>query len=358
MGLPALDAFPRKAWSRLAVREVRALSSDRMAYPDAAGYRPLREAIAAYLAIARGVACAPHQVFVTGGYQGALGLIGRTVLRRGDAVWFEDPGYHLARQSLEATGARLVPVPVDADGFDVGQAVARAPRARLAVVTPAHQSPLGVALSLPRRLRLLAWAKQADAFIVEDDYDGEFHYVGRPLPALKSLDRADVVFYAGSFSKVLFPALRLGYLVAPDRLVDTFAAASRALQAGNPVLEQAVVARFMLDGHFARHLKRMRDLYAARRASLAAALAGVFGDRLTIELQAGGMHLLARPRRRVSDQALVRRAEQHGLAPSALSPLAIEHGRADALLLGFTNIAGERAARAARALHEAIGDRL
>src|SRR5215470_11317856 len=295
LGLPALDAFPRKLWSRLVASEARALSPAGMAHPDPAGYEKLREAIVAYLAIARGIFCEPRQVFVTPGYQGALGLAARAVIAAGDEVWFEDPGYHLARQGLTEGGARLIPVPVDDEGMRIADGLAQAPRARFVVVTPSHQCPLGVTLSLPRRLALLSWAAEAGAWIIEDDYDGEFHYSGRPLPALKSLDRADVVLYAGSFSKVLFPALRLGYLVVPNRLVQSFTRASHSLHAGNARLEQAVVARFMIEGHFARHLKRMRGLYAARRAALADALTAAFGDHLRVALQSGGMHLLARP---------------------------------------------------------------
>jgi GntR family transcriptional regulator/MocR family aminotransferase len=273
----------------------------------------------------------------------------------GAEVWFEDPGYHLARQSLAAAGARLVPVPVDDAGLRVEEGIERAPRAGFVVVTPAHQNPLGVALSLPRRLALLSWASDAGAWVVEDDYDGEFHYAARPLPALKSLDRDDVVLYAGSFSKVLFPALRLGYLVVPARLVERFAQACQAFHAGTASLEQGVVARFMSEGHFARHLRRMRALYADRRDRLAEALETAFGDRLHLTPQAGGMHLLARPGGGVTDTALAERAQAHGLAPAALSPLAIEHDGGQGLLLGFTNIPRERAPEAAEALRRAIG---
>jgi GntR family transcriptional regulator/MocR family aminotransferase len=237
-------------------------------------------------------------------------------------------------------------------------AIAHAPQARFAVVTPSHQSPLGVALSLPRRLALLAWAEAHSAWVIEDDYDGEFHYAGRPLPALKSLDRGDVVLYAGSFSKVLFPGLRLGYLVVPTRLTELFTAAADALSGGYGRLEQVVVARFMIEGHFARHLKRMRGLYAARRTALATALAGTFGDRLQIGLQSGGMHLLARPSGDTLDQELVRLAERDGLAPAALSAHAMVANTGPGLLLSFTNIPEMQAESAAQALLRAIGDRV
>ena len=354
LGLPALDAFPRKLWSRLVASEARALSPAGMAHPDPAGYGKLREEIAAYLAIARGIFCEPRQVFVTAGYQGALALAARAVIAAGDEVWFEDPGYYLARQALTAADTRLIPVRVDEEGMRIADGMAHAPRARFVVVTPSHQCPLGMTLSLPRRLALLSWAADVGAWVIEDDYDGEFHYAGWPLPALKSLDRADVVLYAGSFSKVLFPALRLGYMVVPDRLVETFSRAASAFHAGNARLEQAVVARFMNEGHFSRHLKRMRGLYRDRRAALADALAGAFGERLRVEQQPGGMHLVARPIGNARDTDLVRRAESHGLAPAALSPLSINRDCGQGLLLSFTNIPEERASELAGVLRRAI----
>jgi GntR family transcriptional regulator / MocR family aminotransferase len=357
MGLPALDAFPRKLWARLAAREARSTSANELNLPSVTGDAALRQAIASYLAISRGVACAPEQVFVTVGYQGALSLIARVLIVPGTPVFFEDPGYGMARRSLIAAGARIVPVPVDAEGMRVADASGNA-EARLAVVTPAHHCPLGATLSLPRRLALLGWAEASSTWIVEDDYDGEFRYVGRPLPALKSLDRADVVLYAGSFSKVLFPALRLGYLVVPEKLVDRFTEAVLLFSAGCGRFEQAIVASFMAEGHFARHLKRMRGLYAARRTALAAALTEVFGDRLAIELGAGGMHLLARPKTEVLDTALVRLAERRGLAPAALSDHIVEARAESGLLLSFTNIPENSAVAACRMLEEAIGDRL
>lgn len=360
MGLPALDAFPRKLWARLVVREARSISARQLGFPDAAGDAALRQAIATYLAISRGVACAPDQVFVTAGFQGALSLIARVLIKPGTRVFFEDPGYGMSRRGLIAAGARLVPVPVDGEGMRVADAVADPEGAGLAVVTPAHHSPLGVTLSLPRRLALLAWAEASGAWIVEDDYDGEFRYAGRPLPALKSLDRADVVLYAGTFSKVLFPALRLGYLVVPDRLVDRFAEAVTSFSAGCGRFEQAVVASFMAEGHFARHLKRMRGLYTSRRAALAAALTEVFGDRLTVELGAGGMHLVAQPTNNISDLKLVRLAERRGLALTlaAVSDHTIRAEAEPGLLLSFTNIPETSAVAACRMLEAAIGDHL
>src|SRR5579875_2781870 len=229
LGVPAFDAFPRKLWSRLVARRARGLSTLAMVYQDPAGYAPLRQAIVNYLAIARGIACTVEQVFVTAGFQGAIGLITHALLGKGDAVWVEDPGYFRAREAFILAGAAPVPVPVDSDGLDVAAGIARAPAALFAMVTPSHQSPLGVSLALPRRLALLAWATSRDAWIIEDDYDSEFRYRGRPLPALKSLDAAGRVLYVGTFSKVLLPGLRLGYLVVPEGETRRFARAADPL---------------------------------------------------------------------------------------------------------------------------------
>jgi GntR family transcriptional regulator / MocR family aminotransferase len=355
MGLPALDAFPRKLWSNLTVQAARTAQSADLAEADPAGVPELRQAVAAYLGVARGIRCSAGQVLITAGYQGALTLARNVLLRHGDPVWMEDPGYHFTRQALETAGARVVPVRVDQDGLRVASGVAAAPRARLAVVTPTHQCPTGVALSLPRRLELLAWAADMESWILEDDYDSEFRYVGRPLPSLKSLDRGQRVLYAGSFSKVLFPALRLGYLVVPPELAEASLRACKLLTLGQPVLEQRVVAAFMQKGHFARHIRRMRILYGERRRSLAAALSATFGDRVAVEMSAGGMHLLARFPGAADDTELVKRATSAGLAPSALSPMAMAHDAGQGLLLGFTNIQAVEAKELATRLAQAIG---
>lgn len=354
LGLPALDAFPRALWARLTARAAKRLSGGAFAYPAYAGLPDLREAVASYLAVSRGVSCQATQVIITSGYQAALSLVARVLLRPGDAVWFEEPGYFLARHALEAVSAELLPIPVDDQGMNVEFAQERAADARLAVITPAHQSVLGVALSLARRQKLLAWAAGTNAWIVEDDYDGEFHYVGRKLPALKSLDLADRVIYAGSFSKTLFPGLCLGYLVMPYSLIQRAIEIRAATSHGDPVLGQRVVADFLSEGHFGRHLKRMRALYAARRAALASALRSTFGDRLDMTVQPGGMHLLARFADHSNDIELVRRTIRHDLLPTALSTQYLRRTRDSGLMLSFTNIAEEQAPTRARALARAI----
>jgi GntR family transcriptional regulator/MocR family aminotransferase len=237
----------------------------------------------------------------------------------------------------------------------VAVGVAQARRARLAIVTPSHQSPLGVTLSLPRRLALLSWASDTGAFVVEDDYDGEFRYVGYPLPALKSIDRDEGVLYAGSFSKVLFPGLRLGYLVVPEGLVATFTRANQRRNFGASTLPQRVVTAFMAEGHFARHVKRMRGLYAARSRALAEALSAVFGDGIEVDLKPGGMHLIAGFGDSVHDVKLAKLAQDAGLAVEALSNRTVTHACRQGVLLGFTNVAERDATDMCQRLKRAIG---
>ena len=358
MGLPALDEFPRKLWAHCVGRQARRFSSADMMYPDAAGSKLLRHAIAGYLATSRGINCTWHQVLITHGYQGGLDLTTSVVLQPRDQVWIEDPCYPPVRDALISSGAALVPLRVDADGIQVSEGRARARRARLAVVTPSHQSPLGVALSLSRRLALLAWANEAKAYVLEDDYDSEFRFTGRPLPALKSLDHQDRVVYAGTFSKVMFPGLRLGYLVVPSGLAATFVRASRERYSGHSMLEQEAVAAFITEGHFGRHLKRMRHLYAARRQATADALTNVFGNRISLELQPGGMNLVVRLSDRARDQKLAKLAQDAGLGVEALSSRVIEHACGQGLLLGFANISERGALGMVRRLERAIGKRL
>ncbi|WP_306397890.1 PLP-dependent aminotransferase family protein [Telluria beijingensis] len=337
LGLPALDAFPRKTWARLAGHTLRTLAAAAMTYPDPAGHEPLRRSIATYLGISRGIDCAPEQVFVTAGYHGALELVRRVLLRDGDLGWYEDPGYALARRFLLRAGLRLAPVPVDAEGLDVAHGLRRAPDARFAVVTPTHQSPMGMAMSLPRRLELLEWARASRAWIVEDDYDSEFRYHGRPLPALKSLDRHGRVLYTGTFSKVLLPGLRLAYLVVPAAQVARMRELVDLLPGPGSILPQATVADFMEQGHFARHLRKMRALYAERRGWLVDALARELGDRISIQPQAGGIHVLARLAAGHDDRALAAAAQARGLGLKALGDWRVGRSSRGGLLMGFTN---------------------
>lgn len=344
MGLPALDAFPRKVWNRLVGQRLRATDSSRLAYPHPAGYDELRQRIATYLGVSRGVSCLPEQVFVTTGFRASLELTLNSLSTSGDAFWFEDPGYILARPFLQHSGLNIVPVPVDANGMDVEAGLRMAPHATFAMVTPSHQSPLGVTLSLQRRMALLEWAARRNSWIIEDDYDSEFRYQGRPLPALKSLDRDDRVIYSGTFSKVMFPGLRLAYVVAPASAVSRFESVAYRLNAGCPYLLQASVADFIAQGHFFRHLKKMRQLYAERRSMTQRVFNDVLHGKLHIELLPGGMHILARLLNATNDLAIGDQMRRAGLASNALSRWFIDAPPQHGLLFGFANIVDEQQA--------------
>jgi GntR family transcriptional regulator / MocR family aminotransferase len=306
-------------------------------YQDPEGYAPLRRAIASYLAAARGVHCTTEQVIVVNGSQQGIALTAQVRLNPGDAVWMEDPGYPGATGALLGAGACLIPVPIDAAGLEVEAGKARCPGARLAFVTPACQCPLGVTMSLQRRLALLAWASQAGAWIIEDDYDSEYRYVGRPLAALQGLDAAERVIYAGTFSKVLFPALRLGYLVVPRDLLEAFAAARLFADMHPPLLEQVVLAEFMTEGHFARHIRRMRLLYAERQAALIEA-ARPLSNWLDVRPSEAGMHLLGWLPGGSDDQAIAQLAAQHQVITHPLSRHCLEPSEQRALLLGYASV--------------------
>ena len=341
MGLPALDEFPRKIWARLGARCFRSMQPSDMVHPPVSGLHALRTEIAAYLRVARGIDCAPSQVFVTSGYRHTIELIAHALLKAGDRVWVEDPGYPPTRGLLKHLNIAAVPVAVDGDGMIVADGVKAAPDARAAVVTPAHQSPLCVSLSLPRRQALLDWASRNDAWIIEDDYDGEYRYVSRPLPSLKSLDRDGRVLYAGTFSKVLFPSIRLAYLVAPESQVERFEQITHAFAGGSPELTQSVVTAFIKEGHFARHIQRTRKLYAERRAAAVTGLESVLGEHMRIDAQPGGMHLILRFQGQPSDRQLAARMRREGLYAEALTNWTMAGDGPSALLLGFTNIASQ-----------------
>ena len=351
MGLPALDAFPKKVWAQIGARCVRSTRAQDMANPSAHGLQSLRTAIATYLQVSRGIACSPAQIFITAGYRDTLSLIAHALLKAGDRVLIEDPGYPPTRQLLEHLHIQTVALPVDHDGLQLPAQGSDALQAQAAVVTPAHQSPLCVSLSLPRRLELLGWASRQQAWIIEDDYDGEYRYVSRPFPALKSLDRDGRVLYSGTFSKVLFPGLRLAYAVVPQEQVERFQQASQTFRSSCPELTQAIVATFMTEGHFARHIQRMRKLYSERRAFTVAGLNKVLGNRVHIDANPGGMHLILRLGNQMTDWELVERMRQDGLFAEALSEWSLLGEKPSGLLLGFANITSQASA-------EQLGERI
>ena len=338
MGLPALDAFPRKLWNRLINKHSRSMGSDLYSGNTFFGYEPLRQALSNYLAISRGVTAEPEQIFITAGFQGALTMIIQCLADPGDQVWCEDPGYFRARDCLNQMGVTVIPVPVDGDGIKVEEGIQLASSAKFALVTPTHQSPTGVPLSLARRMELLHWAASQDRWIIEDDYDSEFRYSGKPLPALKSLDGNHRVIYTGSFSKVLLPSLQLGYMVVPRQLIPQFEDCFSSLWSTGSLLEQKVVTEFMMESHFSLHIKKMRKLYGERRAALATALQERLPGQLSVSLQAGGMHLIGELLN-VKDESLLQcNVEALGISPHFLSSFQVQAPQASALLLGFTNV--------------------
>ncbi len=340
MGVPALDAFPRKIWARLGARYLRGMRLGDLDYPAPHGLAALRSAIASYVQVSRGIDCGAHQVFITSGWRNSLSLVAHTLLQPGECAWVEDPGYPTTRQVLRQFGLELEAVPVDAEGMNVEHAIAGSRAAQVVMVTPGHQSPLSMALSLPRRQLLLDWAARTGGWIVEDDYDGEYRYVSRPLPALASLDRHGRVLYAGTFSKVLFPGIRLAYLVVPQAQVAAFERVGRALfAAGSPSITQALVAEFVAEGHFARHIQRMRRLYNERRALTIEALERSLPKGMQVERSPGGMHLVLRLPEDVSDTALAEQVLARGMSIQALSRWAASSQRQSGLLLSFTNCA-------------------
>jgi GntR family transcriptional regulator / MocR family aminotransferase len=302
---PDLDLFPLEVWHRLYARTLRSLGSDALGYAEhVRGYEPLCEEIAKYVSRSRAVTCSADQVVVVNGSQQGLDLCARLLLEAGDEVAVENPGYSGASRVFEATGARLRPVPVDGEGIvcsRLGEA------AKLAYVTPAHQFPTGVALSLRRRLELIAWARERRAVIIEDDYDSEYRYSGAPTPSLQGLVTPVPVIYCGTFSKVMFPGLRVGYLIVPRSMAPAFVRAKWLSDRHTPTHQQATLARFMKEGHLDRHVRRMRKIYELRRTALVEALAAHFGDRATVLGEAAGMHAYVR----FDDSDIAGRAERN-----------------------------------------------
>ncbi len=262
IGVPAINEFPSEVWGRIAAFRARNFRSWLTKPADRRGYQPLRDGIAEYLRTSRGVRCTAEQIVIVSGIQQALDLLARLLLKKGDPIWMEDPGYFGARIAFDNVGARMIPVPVNDEGLSVSAGTKICPNAKGAYVTPAHQFPLGATMSLERRMALLTWAARAGAFVIEDDYDSEYRFEGPPVPALQSLDNHSSVIFIGSFSKTLFPALRVGYVVLPPPLVDPFVSLRYRTDFRNSSFDQAVLCDFIANGHLARHLRRMRILYA------------------------------------------------------------------------------------------------
>jgi GntR family transcriptional regulator / MocR family aminotransferase len=353
MGVPSQDAFPFKLWSRILMRETRRAAAGPVTYPDPRGDPELRKEIAAYVGLARGIRCSPSQILITGGFAGALGLAIRGLPLGGTGAWIEDPCFPLTRTALELAGMSVTAVPVDAEGLDVAAGIKTAAVASLAVVTPGQQAPLGMTMSLSRRLALLDWARRSNAWIIEDDYLSELQLQGRAAPALASLDDGGRVLHIGSFSKTISPSLRLGFMVAPPDLSHRFGELAAGLAPAPAAAVQRAVAALLREGCYLRHLRHMKRLYAARREALLCCLGE--GASGSIKVQAtGGLAVVMLLPESVSDVEIASRALQFGLAPAPLSPWYMKSPGQRGLLLGVTNLNERRLPADCRRLLELV----
>jgi GntR family transcriptional regulator/MocR family aminotransferase len=338
---PALDLFPTTLWAQLAGRRLRRASTALLKGCPPGGYPPLQQALADYLGSARGVVCAPEQIAIVSGVQEAIDLTIRLVLNPGDGVCIEDPGYMAAARAFAAAGAAMTHVPLDDQGMIVPPRRVRGRRGeqpRLAYVTPAHQFPMGMTMSLARRLALLDWARRTGALIFEDDYDSEYRFAGTPVPALQSLDRDGSVLFAGSFSKVLFPSLRIGYLVVPPDLVDRVEAIKSLANRHAPLFDQVVLCDFMTEGHFGRHVRRMREVYAERLTVLLRAVREQLADHVEVSPVEAGLQTPVTFRRDIDAIAIKDAAARRNVEVFELSRYGARPLTRDGLLLGFAAV--------------------
>jgi GntR family transcriptional regulator/MocR family aminotransferase len=353
LGVPALDRFPLRLWSQLVSRRMRSMTLGQLDYADSAGCVTLRKAIAEHVQAARGTTCSADQVFVVAGAQRGLQMICTVLLDPGDRVWLEEPGYPGARSALAQAGARVVPVRVDSQGLDVAFGTRQAPAARMVYVTPSNQFPLGVPMSLMRRLALLKWATKAGAWIVEDDYDSEFRYATRPLQCLHGLDTDGRVIYVGTFAKSIFPAMRLGFVVVPVDLVQHLQAIRRAADLHPPMLEQMALADFIGEGHYATHLRRMRSIYRERLEALGAAATAFCGGALRLRSIHTGLHAVA-DLDDVDEERVCEEARARGIEVAPLRTYYIRRRTANGLLLGFASTPPDTLRRGMERLAAAI----
>ncbi|MBI3650521.1 MAG: PLP-dependent aminotransferase family protein [Acidobacteria bacterium] len=355
-GRPALDEFPLRLWRRLLLRHYRTSNARMLDYADnAQGYRPLRETLAGYISRSRAVNCEAEQIIIVNGSQQALDLITQVLIERGDTVALENPGYLGARRAFLAQGAKLLPIPVDDAGLAVETLAAHSSiNPKVVYVTPSHQFPTGAVLSLPRRFELLKWAEHTEALIIEDDYDSEFRYSSRPIPALQGLADSHSVIYVGTFSKILFPALRVGYMVVPEPLTRVFARAKWLADRQTPIVEQRVLRDFIKEGHLERHLRRMRTLYDRRRQTLVRALQYHCGERVEILGENAGMHLMARVQVKMSDEEFVQAARQEGVGLVSARLYYLKNARRDEFVLGYAGLSERKIQEGVRRLAKIV----
>ena len=333
-GIPAVDEFPIEVWERLRAQVLAKKGANLLRYGSNRGDADLRAAVAAYLCDFRGAHCRPDQILIVAGMQQAMLISAMAVLDPGDVAWLEDPGFHQARRVFALAGATIVPRPVDAEGMVVEGARTRRPP-KIIYLTPSHQFPLGVTMSLKRRKALLAFAEKRGAYILEDDYNAEFRFTGPPLPCLQGLDRTGRVIYAGTMSKILYPSLRLGYLLVPPALADAVAKLRTAMDQHSPTIDQATLARFIAEGFYLSHVRKMRKIYSERREIFIEQFNKLLGDRFSLEVADAGLHALAWFRDEKDLPVLQRAAATLGVKISPLSFFCIEAKLPPALLLGF-----------------------
>jgi GntR family transcriptional regulator / MocR family aminotransferase len=356
VGQVAFEQFPHQIWSSLAARHARAMNARSVHYANPMGNESLRRAIANYLKVARSVRCEAEQVLIVNGSQQALDVTARVLLEPGSRVWIEEPCYRLAYHGFKLNGCQLMPVPVDQEGLDVAAGINTCPKARAAFVSPSHQFPLGVTMSASRRLRLIEWAQCAGAWIIEDDYDSEFRYESQPIASLQGLDPNGRVIYIGTFSKVLFPALRLGYIVVPTDMVDRFRVMRRVMDLGCPTFHQEVVAEFIEAGHFERHIRRMRTWYGELRRRLVDSLREHLGKALSLVGDEAGMHVTAMLKTRHRDEEVAARAVRQNLSLWPLSRLYLNRPR-QGFVLGFGGTTSSEIPAAVRKLRGLLDSR-
>jgi GntR family transcriptional regulator/MocR family aminotransferase len=348
VGQVASEQFPVQVWSALVARRCRNMDATSFHYGDRTGSKALRETIASYLRTARSLRCDADQILIVSGSQQALELSARVLLDPGCRVWVEEPGYSLAREVFALTGCHLVPVPVDREGLDVATGIKRCRKARAAFVTPSHQYPLGATMSASRRFQLLEWAQHTGSWIIEDDYDSEYRYESQPIASLQGLDSNARVIYIGTFSKVLFPSLRLGYIVTPPDLAERFLAIRRVMDLGPPTFYQEVLADFIGEGHFARHIRRMRVLYRERRSALVDSISKELGSMVEVLGGEAGMHLTVTLPNGTRDLEIARRAARQNLWLWPLSPSYMRAAPRQGFILGFGSTAVAEIAPAVR----------
>jgi GntR family transcriptional regulator/MocR family aminotransferase len=354
MGGPAISEFPAKLWGSIAAKRAREFPSWIRTTDDGRGYRPLRDAIVHYLSVSRGVHSSADQIIVVSGAQQGLDLLARLLLKKDEAVWLEDPGYFGAGIAFKSVGAEIIPVPVDDEGLDVEAGLRLGSHAKGAYVTPAHQFPLGVTMSLERRMALLKWAVRAGAFIIEDDYDSEFRFEGRPVPALHSLDKNSNVILVGTFTKLLFPSLRIGYLVLPPSLMDLFLAFRYRTDFRNLSFDQAVLCDFIEDGHLGRHLRRMRNLYSSRLGALTDGGNRYLKGLLKISDVRAGLGTVGYLENAMGSRQAEKAAARRGVEVIALDRYSLNRSDPRGLLLGFAAFDEDSIQRSVKQLASAL----